>query len=296
MQINGTPLAEIHIDTELVHTLLTQQHPDLADLPIRVLESGWDNVIYRVGKHLLVRLPRRAVAAALVINEQRWLPQLAQQLSLPIPTPVRIGKPTPEYPWYWSVVPWISGTTADQAILNAEQGKVLATFLNALHVRAPADVPHNPVRGVPLMWRESAVRERMMRLQNNMLAASREVRAVWDRALAAPLDAEDTWIHGDLHARNVLVQEGRIVAVIDWGDVAQGDRATDLAAIWMLLADRTAREIAMNACVPTSTSTWQRARGWAVLFGITLLDTGLVDNARHAAMGDAILRRIVEGP
>jgi aminoglycoside phosphotransferase (APT) family kinase protein len=114
--------------------------------------------------------------------------------------------------------------------------------------------------------------------------------------LAAPIDVEPTWIHGDLHAQNVLLDAGRISAVIDWGDMAVGDRATDLACIWMLLPDADVRERALRYVGPLSPSTRARARGWAVLFGVLLLDSGLAGDPRFAAMGACTLRQVAEGP
>jgi aminoglycoside phosphotransferase (APT) family kinase protein len=140
------------------------------------------------------------------------------------------------------------------------------------------------------------VADRLRRLAAATPLITGPVVAAWDAALAAPAEARRCWIHGDLHARNVLVSGGVLTAVIDWGDVCAGDRATDLAAVWTLLDDREAREQAIRAYGEASEATWLRALGWAVSFGTVLLETGLADHPRHAAMGEDILRRISEGP
>ena len=114
-QAIGTPKSEIKIDTDLVLNLL-QQHSDLIHLPIQLLENGWDNVIFRLGHELSVRLPRREIAATLIENEQTWLPQIAHRLTIPVPTPYRIGQPTPEYPWRWSILPWRTGVAAGKLL------------------------------------------------------------------------------------------------------------------------------------------------------------------------------------
>jgi len=114
--------------------------------------------------------------------------------------------------------------------------------------------------------------------------------------MAAPIDVGPTWLHGDFHARNVVVDEGRITGVIDWGDLTAGDRATDLAAVWMLFADPEARSRALSSSGSVTQATYMRAKGWAVGFGVTLLDSGLVDHPRHAVMGEKTLCRLVEGP
>jgi len=292
----GTPSAEVEIDAALVRTLLREQHPDLADLPLRLVETGWDNVMLRLGDELAVRLPRRAAAATLIEHEQRWLSELVPFLPLPVPVPLRIGVPGAGYPWRWSVLRWLTGTAADLALPDADQGPTLAAFLRALHRTAPADAPPNSFRGVPLQERMTTISERLERVAHLTTCITPIVRACWEQALAAPIDADPVWLHGDLHSRNVLVKDGAISAVIDWGDMTRGDRATDLAAIWTLLPDPTSRAAAIQAYGPTPEATWHRARGWAVAFGVILLDSGLINDPRLAAAGEATLRRITEGP
>jgi len=290
----GTPAAEFVIDSAFVAGLLADQHPDLADLPLRVLDAGWDNALFRLGDHLAVRLPRRAAAAPLIAHEQRWLHRLADQLTLPVPAPYRIGTPARGYPWHWSVVPWLPGAAADQYEPDAAQARPFAAFLRSLHRPAPADAPANPVRGVPLHQRASTVEARMRRLAGTTSLITPQIMQIWNAALHAPLDLPPTWLHGDLHPRNVLVEHGVITAIIDWGDLTAGDRATDLAAIWMLFAEPHARQAALSAYADLSEATLHRAKGWAVLFGVMLLDTGLIDNPRHAVIGERALRRVAE--
>ena len=286
-----TPAAEVQIDESLVRALLQTQQPELAALDITPGDSGWDNVIFRLGPKLAVRVPRRAVAADLIRHEQTWLPSLAKQVPIPIAAPVCVGVPGCGYPWFWSIVPWIDGESADGAVLKEDQAVRLAAFLRALHVKAPEGVPSNPVRGVPLQDREASVEGRFKRLaERNILIAS-SVRATWESALEAKKDACPTWIHGDLHPRNVLIQDGKITGIIDWGDISSGDRATDLAAVWMLFSDRIARHKALiEYCADDDTVL--RAKGWAVSFAVFFLETGLVDHPQHAAIGDATLRQL----
>ena len=291
--MSGTPPAEVVIDLPLVRALLQDQHPDLARLPCVPMDEGWDNVMVRLGEHLCLRLPRRAAAAGLIEHEQRWLPAFAKVLPLPIPVPVRTGLPGRGYPWRWSVVPWLAGLAADLYLPGVAEARRLAEFLNALHRPAPSDAPSNPVRGVPLQQRAAAIEARMQRLAASSSLITAEVRRVWQEALAAPIDVESTWIHGDLHPRNILVDRGTLAGIIDWGDVAAGDRATDLAVVWMLFPDPRARRDVFTAYGPVSEATYRRAKGWAVGFGVTLLETGMVDNPRHAAVGERTLREVV---
>lgn len=293
---SGTPAAEIEIDTALARRLVADQHPDLADLPITPLAAGWDNAMFRLGGRLALRLPRRKIAVRLLQNEQRWLPLLQERLPLRIPAPVRIGAPREGYPWPWSITPWLDGETADLSPPGADQGEVLGGFFTALHQPAPEDAPRNPVRGVPLATRVAVFEGRCANLAGRSDLVDDPIRAIWADALAAPDDAAPTWIQGDPHPRNVLVSAGKITAVIDWGDMARGDRASDLSAIWMLLGERKTRERAIAACAGVSDATWRRARGWAVLYGVMLLDSGLADDPRMVRIAERIFRRLVEGP
>lgn len=293
---SGTPAAELEIDARLAHQLLAAQHPEFAGRPTTLVASGWDNLIFRLGDELALRLPRRQVAAQLLLNEQRWLPLLEDRLPLRIPAPVRIGLPQDGYPWPWSIVPWIAGETADLCLPNADQGEVLAGFFQALHQPAPADAPRNPYRGVPLAGRVEIFEARMAKLADRIGRDEPAIRAIWADALAAPDDAPPTWIQGDPHPRNVLVVDGRITAMIDWGDMAQGDRASDLSAVWMLLPDRAARQRAIDASSSVSPDTWRRARGWAVLYGLLLMGAGLVDDPRMVVIAERTFERLIDGP
>ncbi|OCQ91713.1 phosphotransferase [Oscillatoriales cyanobacterium USR001] len=290
----GTPIAEFRIDRTLVYHLLADQHPDLMQLPIHFVDAGWDNAMFRLGDQFCVRLPRRQAAATPIENEQNWLPILANQFPIPVPTPYRIGKPALNYPWRWSVLPWLSGISADRDRLQANQVKLFVSFLRSLHIPAPFNAPLNTARGVPLKQRAAAVEERMQRLEIKTNLINKKIKNIWNMALNVPVDVEAKWLHGDLHPGNVLVENGAIAGIIDWGDITSGDIATDIASIWMLFSDRHARQQAIAEYANLSHATLQRAKGWAILFGIILLDTGLIDNPRNAVMGERILHNVVE--
>jgi aminoglycoside phosphotransferase (APT) family kinase protein len=289
----GKPEAEIEISETLVRDLLAAQHPDLASLPITTLASGWDNVMYRLGDELTVRVPRRQMGAELIRSEQTWLPVLQPQLPLPIPTPVRLGTPTSFYPWPWSVLPWLPGDTADQHPLATNEAETWAEFLLALHTTAPEHAPVSEVRGIPIDRRIESTQTRIERLQKKDLYP-KELDAIWQRGLAASPAVDKRWVHGDLHSQNVLVQQGRISAVIDWGDMNGGDEATDLASIWSLFDAPAARDLILERYSPDQ-ALLERAQGWAVIFGVVLLDSGLINSPRHAVMGEAILTRLLQG-
>jgi aminoglycoside phosphotransferase (APT) family kinase protein len=288
------PPREVEISAELARALLADQHPDLAGLPIVHVEDGWDNVMFRLGDDLALRMPRRKAGGALVLTEQRWLPQLAPRLPLPTPVPVRLGAPGRGYPFGWSVVPWLQGEPSDLAPPDAGQGEALAGFLRALHQPAPADAPHNPYRGsVALETRAGAFELRYAEAQAMHGQLRPALRRRWDEGCGTAVDVPRSWFHGDLHGRNVLVKDGRLSGVIDWGDMAAGDPACDLASVWMLLPDLEGRRRAM-AAYPASEATWVRARGWAALMTAMLLS--ITDNPRMPAMGLRMMSWLEAGP
>jgi len=291
----GTPAAEIDIDLGLVKTLIENQFPQYAGRRLRPIGSGWDNHMIRLGDDLLVRLPRRTIAAELSTHEHQWLPKLAPRLPIAVPAPIHVGRPHGRYPWPWSIVPWLPGKTADQEAPLPGEAARLAEFLAALHQPAPVDAPSNPVRGVPLASRADAVDERIERLRQKTGLITPRLMAIWRAALNASPGATRQWLHGDLHPLNVIVQQGRITGIIDWGDLTGGDPATDLAALWMLF-DASDRDSALAAYGGIDPELEARAKGWAMLFGTVLLDTGLQDHPRHAAVGAQTLRRLAQSP
>ncbi|HTV79864.1 MAG TPA: aminoglycoside phosphotransferase family protein [Steroidobacteraceae bacterium] len=287
------PTADITTSIQLVLQLIRAQHPVYAELPVSDGDSGWDNDIYRLGGALAVRLPRREAAVALLQKEQRWLPQLQPRLPLPIPAPAAIGEPQEPYPWPWSITPWFAGQTLDHSRIGSDQVEVLAGFLAALHTPAPSDAPQNPWRTVPL----AQLQPSFDRCRQALAGGEHEVDAaslrLWEEAARTPLDVKPTWIHGDLHPRNVLVKAERLFAVIDWGDMGAGDRAVDLAVCWMLLPQAQQREELMRRCAGVSLPTWCRARGWALLFGLHVLSAA---DPQHRQTGLLTIQRLREGP
>jgi aminoglycoside phosphotransferase (APT) family kinase protein len=286
------PAAEVDVSVELVRQLLAQQHPDLAALALGVLVNGWDNMVCTVGADLLARLPRRAQAAELVAHEQRWLPELAPRLPLRIPAPVRIGQPGCGFPWNWSVVPFLPGQVAALAAPAdlASAAIALGEFLAALHVPAPRDAPVNPFRGGPLAARADRVNEHL-----GLIASGPDVdaaSAIWDSAVEAAAWADPpVWVHGDLHPANILVDAGRICAMIDFGDITSGDPATDLSLAWMMFAARE-RDILRQAYGNADDHTWARARGWALSLALVFL-TFSADNPLMARIGQRTFRKVL---
>ncbi len=270
MSAENTPAAEVDVDAALVRALLADQlpdlRPDLAELDIVAVASGWDNAIFRLGADLTVRLPRRAAAAQLIENEQQWLPYLAPKLPLPIPTPVATGRPGLGFPWCWSVGPWLPGDTAAAVPPDDLEAAAtaLAAFLRALHQPAPPDAPANPVRGVPLTDRAPRFHADVEKIA--ALIDAPRVLARWAELVAtSPWPGPPQWLHGDLRSANLLVHHGRLSAVIDFGDITGGDPATDLSIAWMLFPP--AARAVFRAEVEADAATWSRAQGWAIALG-----------------------------
>ena len=286
------PGAEVDVDLAFVRALLQEQRPDLADLPLVPLANGWDNVVYRLGADLTVRLPRRLAAVELIEHEQRWLPMLAEQLPLPTPAPVWSGRPGCNYPWKWSLCPWFPGETAAVTpptdLLDAARS--LGGFLAALHVAAPSNAPVNLFRGIPLEQRTDRLNEAVEALGG--IIDGPAVVELWAKLVIAPASTTAVWIHGDLHPANILVNSGKVSAVIDFGDVTSGDRATDLAVAWMLFpAD--ARSVFRQAAGAMDTATWARSRAWAIALSLAYL-VGSADNPTMHDIGIRTLAAALE--
>jgi aminoglycoside phosphotransferase (APT) family kinase protein len=266
---------EVHTDIALVSQLLAAQFPQWAELPIKPVPSaGTDNALYRLGDEMVVRLPRIPAATAQVHKEQRWLPVLAPHLPLSIPVPLAMGKPSEGYPWHWSVYQWIKGQNATAKPL-ADQYKAaedLARFIKVLRGIDPEDGPypgaHNFFRGVPL-----SIRDQQTRIAIAALNGTLDIDAAivtWEASLRAPVWQDPpVWIHGDLQSGNLLVQDGRLNAVIDFGAMGVGDPACDLIPAWSVFSGR-AREIFREA-LAVDEATWVRGQGWALSFGLIAL-------------------------
>ena len=252
-----------------------EQHADLAHLPLIEIGSGWDNTLFRLGDDLALRLPRRAASAVLVEHEQQWLPLLGPQLPLPIPVPIRRGRPGCGFPWSWSITRWFPGANALTGAPGdlATDAIALRRFLHRLHQPAPAGAPANAWRGVHLAARDETLRAHLEQLEGLVDRAA--VLRLWERVCATPpWPGLPLWIHGDLHPGNLLVHDGRLAAVIDFGDLTAGDPATDLSIAWMLPApwgESMSSAAAAEGFNDFDADTWKRARGWALVLGLAYL-------------------------
>lgn len=285
------PKAEVKIDKILVQNLVATQFPALANLPITFLDAGWDNENYRLGNQYIIRLPRRKIAIDLLANEIKWLPKLQKRLPIAIPAPVFVGQPDDTYPWQWTIIPWVDGQSANLETLNDSAALQLIDFLKVLHSDSGEGAPINLSRGVSLKEKVEGLKERMTRLKEKTDLITDHIENLFADALTTPFPTQKHLLHGDLHPRNIIASEGNFTAIIDWGDITSGDVATDLASLWMLFDKKLVRHEALKA-YGASSDLIKRSIGWAIFFGVILLDTGLISNEQHAKIGAFTLKNL----
>jgi aminoglycoside phosphotransferase (APT) family kinase protein len=258
---------EVHTDVALVRRLLAAQFPQWAHLSIEPVESaGTDNAIYRLGDELSVRLPRIQWATGQAAKEHRWLPALAPLLPLAVPVPLARGTPAEGYPWDWSVYQWIEGENpalGDRGDLR-EVATDLAGFVAALQRIDTADGPTAAkahLRGLPLGVRDDETRAAIAQMDG--IVDTDAATLAWEAALEAPeWDRAPVWFHGDLLPGNLLLQDGRLHAVIDFSGLGVGDPACDLMIAWSLFSGES-REV-FRAALAVDDATWARGRGHAL--------------------------------
>ncbi|MBN2176337.1 MAG: phosphotransferase [Demequinaceae bacterium] len=272
----SVPPAEVDINPALIQKLLSDQHSDLADLPLGDRFEGWDNVTIRLGEHLAIRMPRIEAAVPLLERELRWLPEIGEGWEFGAPLPIRIGEPGRDYPWPWCVVPWFDGVDGAVEPLVGEGAEDLGHALRQVHVPAPADAPHTPWRTTPLAERASEV---MTNIESFDSRASKE-GLTWDGVAARRMLLEAAalpwkagfWVHADIHLRNIVTRGSRLAAILDWGEAAAGDPAQDLGQAWLLCAsDDVSRLFA--AYGDTDDDLLLRAKGEAITSALRLLLT-----------------------
>ncbi len=255
------------IDSTLAGSLIATQFPLWKNLSIRpVKHGGWDNKTFHLGMDMTIRMPTTREYALQVEKEQKWLPKLAPFLPLSIPQPVAIGEPGHGYPWKWSIYRWIEGDIASVATTTNSNNfaSTLAQFLIALQqidtTNGPLPGEHNFFRGGKVATYDTEVRRALIALKDNIDVNT--AIDVWETALLTSWQKTPVWIHGDVSAGNLLVQQGHLHAVIDFGMLGIGDPACDLATAWTLFDGESQtvfrEEMAMDE------NSWSRGRGWAL--------------------------------
>lgn len=286
---------EVDIDTDLVRRLVAEQFPQLSDLPVTEFSStGTVNAICRLGDELYVRLPRVQRWARDLERECKWLPLLAASLTLEIPEPAAKGSPTSYYPFSWAIFRWIDGQTyAANRIDDERQAAAdLAQFVAEMRsIDLPPIDGETPYGGRPPLAQQDAVVRNWI-AQAGDLVDGRAVTAAWDDALSGPAwNGTYAWIHSDLLPPNLLVRDGRLRAVIDFGAAGLGDPATDLNPAWSVFGQAGRR--VFRDLVGVDENTWRRARGIAIIQATGLVPYYVVTNPAYSALGQRMLREIL---
>ncbi|GAB3520601.1 aminoglycoside phosphotransferase family protein [Arthrobacter monumenti] len=257
----------MEISTELVRRLISEQFPQWNHLPVEpVAQQGWDNRTFRLGEELTVRLPSAEGYVAGVEKEDRVLPFLAAQLPLAVPVPVSTGRPGPDYPFPWSVRRWLPGDTvesrpvSDRSALAEELGNTLAALRAIRTDEGPAAGRHSFFRGCHPSVYSDEVQDALAKLSDDVDVAA--CRKIWVDATASAWHQDPVWFHGDVAVGNILVQNGRLSALIDFGTCGVGDPACDLVMAWTYFTGDE-RQIFRKA-VGLPDDVWRRARGWAL--------------------------------
>jgi aminoglycoside phosphotransferase (APT) family kinase protein len=263
---------EVDTDVALVRRLLAGQFPQWADLAIDpVVSYGTDHDIYRLGDHLAARLPRIGWATEQAAKEAKWLPRLAPHLPLAVPVQLAMGHPAEGYPFAWSIYEWLPGENANGTIDDLEQAAVdLAGFVNALRRVDATDAHPRPRggRGAPLAELDRPVRRSIAEL-GDRIDGGAALRS-WEESLnAAEWVGEGVWVHGDLLPGNLLVVDGRLSAVIDFGGLNVGDPACDLQPAWNVFAGSSRARY--RAELQVDDASWLRGRGWALFQAVVAL-------------------------
>lgn len=285
------------IDADLARRLVDAQFPKWAHLPIApVRDGGVDNRTFRLGQDLSVRLPSGDWYALQVEKEQRWLPVLAPQVTLPIPEPVALGEPALGYPYPWSVYRWMAGDPASSARIGdlTEFARALAGFLQALWGVDPTGGPgpgrHNYYRGGPLSTYADETYAAVAKLGHVVDTAA--VLSAFDDALAAPMPTDPVWFHGDVAVGNLLLRDGRLGGVIDFGTSGVGDPSCDVVIAWTLL--RGASRRAFRRSLEVDAATWARGRGWALWKALITLSADLEARPQAAGTSKRVIERVLE--
>lgn len=288
----------IVVTTQQVRALIESQFPQWAVLDVQPVElSGWDNRSFRLGDEMLIRMPSAERYVAQVEKEHRWLPALAPLLPVPIPAPLALGQPGEDYPFCWSIYCWLEGEPLARHLDGVDLSVIatdVAAFLQALHgIDASAGPPagaHNFHRGGSLAVYEEEARASAARLSDEVDQAL--AMEIWQLALSSRWQGQGVWVHGDIAEGNLLVQGGRLSAVIDFGSSGVGDPSSDLILAWNVL-DAESRAVFRRA-VDLDEATWQRGRGWALWKALIVLDSERGRNEKMAEWSRRTIREVFE--
>lgn len=258
---------QLNVTVDVVRRLITDQFPAWAlfsIMPVHV--EGTVNAIFRIGEGLAARFPLQPRD---VETTRQWLRseadaalELSAHTSFPVPEPVAIGEPGAGYPLPWSVQTWLPGTTASQQdpSNSGDFAHDLAKFIaevRAIDVRGRSFAGDG--RGGDLRshdeWMEVCFK------QSEQLFDVARLRRIWARLRELPRESPDVMTHGDLIPGNVLVNNGRLVGILDVGGLGPADPALDLVTAWHLL-DAGPRKL-LREDLRSDELEWERGKAWA---------------------------------
>lgn len=254
------------ITIDLAKKLIFEQFPQWSHLEIKpVKNSGHDNRTFHLGDDLTIRLPSGKEYEPQIQKEAKWLPVLAQHLSLPITAPVAKGKPTPEYPLAWSINRWLVGETVTHTNVDLQKFAIeLARFLKELEAinaeNGPQAGAHNFYRGGDLAVYIEEFEQALTQLPAG--PQRNHYQDIWTTALATKWEKKPVWVHGDIAVGNLLVNDGHLSGVIDFGILGTGDPACDLVIAWTFFDSKSRK--AFKEDMGLDDTTWQRGKGWAL--------------------------------
>lgn len=272
---------KVTIDATLVQKLVDKQFPQWKHLPIRpVLPGGWDNRTFHLGTTMLVRMPSSEEYASKVDKEQAWLPKLGPLLPLQIPKPLALGEPDNSYPWKWSVYNWINGETAATGHIE-NLSTLSATLANFINTFQQIDSSGGPIpidascfsHTLGLAYYDEEARRSINALKGKIDTV--KATKVWDMALETTWKSKPVWVHGDISPSNLIVNNGKLVGVIDFGGLAIGDPSCDLRIAWSLLEEKSRK--VFRSSLSLDDGTWARGRGWA-LWKASIIFAGLYES------------------
>ncbi|WP_283750386.1 aminoglycoside phosphotransferase family protein [Bacillus cereus] len=285
------------INVSLVEKLIQEQLPEWAHLEVKPVKlSGHDNRTFHLGDQMSVRLPSAAAYAPQVEKENKWLPILSKELSLPISAPIAKGNPSEEYPWSWSINKWIEGETVTKE--NVRDLKGFATDLGSFLVELQSiDTSNGPVAGAHNFYRGGLIsvydeEARVAIVNNKDVFDETLLKHLWDLALRSTWNRKPVWVHGDVAPGNLLVKDGKLCAVIDFGILGVGDPACDAAMAWTFF-DKNSRKI-LKKVLRMDEETWNRARGWALWKALITYDANKNSNKRVAEESYRVIQVIVD--
>jgi len=257
------------ITINLAHKLIADQFPEYAHFNITEVEKqGHDNRTFRLGENLLIRMPTEDSYALKVPKEQALLPKLAPYLTVSIPCPIKMGCPSKDYPYPFSIYKWLKGISINLLVLDdnclEQLAFDLAKFLNELesidHIEGPTPGQHNWWRGDHPSVYDKGAREQIAKLSH--VIDSNKAIQLWEKACKTRWHKKPVWVQGDFAIGNMLIQDGKLSAVIDFGGICLGDPACDLVIAWTFLYGRP-RDIFIKN-IQHDEDTWLRAKAWAL--------------------------------